>query len=651
MGSSSRLRRERAAKRAKESGSGTSPRPAREHQRVTLWDRARYAFDNSMSRGPSVLGWYLGAAVALIIAIFTLLLLLFGAGPSQNPVTAGYQVLLHAIDTGTIAGDSGNSYIVLQLLVTVLGIFIFSAFIGVIANAIDSRLTELRKGRSLVLEKDHTLILGWRESIFTVISELAIANESRTRGACVVVLADEDKAMMDDSIRVRLPDLHGTRVVCRTGSPTVSADLDLVAHRAARSVIILRPDADDPDIQVIKTLLALTREPVAGRHIVAEIIQPHNLVAAQEAGKGAAEILGRDSIASRLIVQTSRQSGAARIYEELFDFCGLEIYQHRNPDLSGMTYGQVLLALEDCVVIGLVLAGSTILNPSAATVLTADDEVIAIAEDDAVLELGRRTSAAVDEAAFAAPQPRPDPPETTLILGWSAKSPAVLRSLDDFAAIGSSAEIVAPEPPREDQLKRLTSSLTNLRVSARHGDTTDPRLLDSLDLARFDRVVLICEGEDDWDLADGRVLLTLIHLRAIAERTGANFKIVSELMDEGDRDLAAVARVDDIVISEQVISYLLAQISENRNLAAIFDELLSADGAEIYMRPLADYISRPASFATIIAAGRDRGESVIGIGPAPQAGGAQGAGVRLGPPKSEVLDPADGGSVIVISER
>jgi hypothetical protein len=44
------------------------------------------------------------------------------------------------------------------LIATLGGIFIVSTLIGVLSNAIDDKLEELRKGRSFVIEKNHTLI-------------------------------------------------------------------------------------------------------------------------------------------------------------------------------------------------------------------------------------------------------------------------------------------------------------------------------------------------------------------------------------------------------------------------------------------------------------------------------------------------------------
>lgn len=118
---------------------------------------------------------------------------------------------MHTLDPGTVAGDSGTwRYLVTMLVLTLAGLFIVSALIGVIATGIDSKLVDLRRGRSPVIERDHTVILGWSDAVFTVISELTVANESRRRPV-VVVLSERDKVEMEDELREKLPDLRGTR--------------------------------------------------------------------------------------------------------------------------------------------------------------------------------------------------------------------------------------------------------------------------------------------------------------------------------------------------------------------------------------------------------------------------------------------------------
>jgi len=44
-------------------------------------------------------------------------------------------------------------------------------------------MERLRKGRSQVLETDHSLVLGWSAQIFTILNELMAANENQKKAA------------------------------------------------------------------------------------------------------------------------------------------------------------------------------------------------------------------------------------------------------------------------------------------------------------------------------------------------------------------------------------------------------------------------------------------------------------------------------------
>lgn len=79
---------------------------------------------------------------------------------------------------------------------TLCGIFLVSILIGLLTSGIKAKLADLRKGRSLVCEKDHTNFFGWSTQVFAMISELAIANESR-RQATIVLLSPHDKIEAD----------------------------------------------------------------------------------------------------------------------------------------------------------------------------------------------------------------------------------------------------------------------------------------------------------------------------------------------------------------------------------------------------------------------------------------------------------------------
>ena len=234
--------------------------------RHPLSARLRYAFDNFMSRGTiALIAGLFVLSLLVIITIATFIVISGTLRESQNTegidfAQAVWMSLLRTLDPGTMGGDTGSVVFVLSMLtVTLGGIFIVATLIGIISNGIQGKLDDLRKGRSQVLEDGHTVILGWSAQIFDIIGEIVTANENKRRQR-IVVLAERDKVEMEDDIRARIPNTKTTRVVCRSGSPIDVADLAIASVHTARSVIVLAPELEDPDTEVVKTLLALTSD-------------------------------------------------------------------------------------------------------------------------------------------------------------------------------------------------------------------------------------------------------------------------------------------------------------------------------------------------------------------------------------------------------
>ena len=302
---------------------------------VTWRDQLRYRFENTLSKGPiAIIGWLALASLAIVaVSALVLAAMRVGQDPEDHEHPYGFfegmwQSMLRTLDPGVVAGDSGWKLRLLMLLVTIGGIFIVSILIGTITSGLEARLEELRKGRSRVIEQGFTLILGWSSKVYSIIGELLIANENQ-KDPCIVILAERDKIEMQDDIRAKYPDTKNTRIICRSGNPLDLDDLAVVDPHAARSIIVLAPETENPDIHVIKSVLAITNNPdrrQAPYHIVAEIREARNLeAAALVGGKEAIYVQGEDLIA-RVTAQTCRQSGLSVVYTELLDFDGAEIY-------------------------------------------------------------------------------------------------------------------------------------------------------------------------------------------------------------------------------------------------------------------------------------------------------------------------------------
>src|SRR5690606_23053049 len=112
----------------------------------------------------------------------------------------------------------------------------------------------------------------------------------------------------------------------------------------------------------------------------------------------------------------------------------------------------------------------------------------------------------------------------------------------------------------------------------------------------------------------------------------------SEMIDDRNRELAEVTQADDFIVSDQLISLMLSQVSENRKLTEVFGDLFSATGAEIYLRPAELYVA-PGSetdFYTVLEAARRRGETAIGYRLDAHARSSQDHyGVSVNPTKTE----------------
>jgi voltage-gated potassium channel Kch len=633
-----------------------------EDARPPLGDRLRYAFDNTMARGtPALIGWLVAATVTLVV-LFSVVVLLGDFAPESDDgdqpgvIRQLFNSLLHAMDPGTVAGDDGKwPFLVLMLLLTLAGLLIVSALIGVLATGLDRKIEELRKGRSAVLERDHTLVLGWSETVFTVLGELAIANENEPDPS-VVVLADRDRVEMEDAIRVKVRDLRNTRVVCRTGDPTDLTDLRVASPQTSRAVIILSPtDEGDPDAQVIKTMLALTRGP--GRReepyrIVAEIQDPANMEAARLVGGDEAVLVDKRETISRLLVQSSRQKGASLVYNDLLDFEGDEVYMHRDPSLDGRSFRDALLAYEKCSVIGLRAFGEISLNPPADTEIVPGSEVVAIAEDDAQLHDAMPADASVDTSAIVVAPRRPEPAVRVLILGFNGRTPTVIDEFARYLAPGSSVTVVADVAAAPEAIERECSGSGDLELAVEVGNTTDRRTLERIGVTGFDHVIVMPYSDQlDHQRADARTLVTLLHLRDIISRDGGRAPtLTSEMLDDRNRELAQVTRVDDVIVSDRILSLMLAQLSENERLAAVFGVLFAAEGSEIYLRPAGDYVElgREVTFATVVAAAAQRGEVAVGVRRASESDDA--SGYVLNPPKSRRGTFREDDRVIVLAE-
>jgi hypothetical protein len=185
----------------------------------------------------------------------------------------------------------------------------------------------------------------------------------------------------------------------------------------------------------------------------------------------------------------------------------------------------------------------------------------------------------------------------------------------------------------------------------REGDTTDRRLLDKLEIDAFDHVIVLADSRFEVQMADARTMITLLHLRDISMHDETPFSIVSEMLDLRNRELAEVAHVDDFIVSDHLVSLMMAQLSEDAALYGVFADLFDPEGSEIYLKPAGDYVQtgKPVNFYTVVEAARGRGEVAIGYRIARKAED-ESTGVHTNPKKSDSVAFAPEDRIIVVAE-
>lgn len=630
-------------------------RPARKPApRPSLRARFRYRFDSAIARGTGrIILWMAVLTIALVfVAAMILTVFDIGVNEDEHPTLLErfWQAFLRILDPGTFSGDAGWPLRITTLLVTLLGVIIGAALIGLIVAAVETKLDDLRRGRSFVVEQDHTLILGWSPRVYTLVSETVIANENQPRG-CIVVLSGEDKTAMEQLIRDRVGDTGTTRIVCRTGDPASPDDLAIVNVAEARSIVVLAggDDTGVGDAEAVKAVLAvMSGDPDLERcAVVVELTDEETARALREASGSRVITVRASDVIARLTAQACRQAGLSFVCRDLLDFDGDEIYFHPAPELAGHTFGDALLAYEDSSVIGRRAAdGSIVVNPPMGTRFETGDSVIAIAEDDdTVVFTGFRDEEAPDGVA---PPPAPDQPERLLMVGWSPLGPIILRELDHFVPPGSTMDILA-DADHVDPADLVDVALDNLVETYRPTQSDLDQLSGLVAEHHYDKVIILGYRRGlSPEEADARTLLTLLLLqRAMACDGGRRGRIVTELLDSRDVELARATGADDFVVSDELSSLMLAQIAERTDLEPVFSDLFGAGGSALSLEPAAWYVQGEVTYARVVAAARARSEIAIGYRIDRGAGGRP--EVVMNPPKSRTVELGEHDQVIVIA--
>ena len=640
-----------------------------------------YKFERFLAKGGSSMFKILLVAFLVCFGIILTIrgLILLGIGPIEDYNTVesfwdhAWYVFLQMTDPGNMYQDSFTSgwIRVTTVISGFVGVVIFSALIAFITNALDKTLYEFRKGRGVIIEEEHTLILGWNDRVVDILRELILANESESY-ASVVILSNEDKEDMDDFIQKRIPDSITTKIITSNGDSSNLNELNRVAASSAKSVIILANCSDNAphegkllsDTHAIKSVMAMIACQGGENSIpiISEIFTPEKREIINFFDDE--NIIAIDSwdIMGKLLVQTSLTSGLEIVYNEMLSFDLSEVYFY-DADWNGVEFGNLAFHFKDGVPLGIHKPdGTVMLRPDDSTVLADDDEILILANDDSTIDFNQKQLFTPKDLSYT--EVRLDQQtKNVLILGWHHVGNIFVGECDDYLKEGSVFDVVIDNPSDAviQNIADIDEEYPGIKINLHKKSSHSIDVLRELKPYSYDTILILSQNPEEQlaDKVDSDTLMILLLLRKIAKDEGIDksentTKVITQVLDSDNQDLILQTEVDDFIISNKLITMILAQISEEPNIKKLYDDLFEEDGSEIYVKPANLYFEKfpiNETFSTILGQARKRDEICLGIRRGDLSKDpSKNFGVSLNPEKDEVITLEENDFLVVLAE-
>lgn len=647
--------------------------------------KLQYKFEQFMAKGGTsiFISLLIAFLVCFAIIVFIRGIILFSIGyfgspiPDYNTVHSFWDhmwyTFLQMTDPGNMYQDSETTgwVRITTVIAGFAGVILFSALIAFITTALDNLLYEFRKGRGIILEKEHTLILGWNERVIDVLRELIIANESEDY-ASVVILSSVEKEKIDDFIAKRLPDTKTTHIVTSNGDSSNINELKRINAIDAKSVIIMASCPDSAsyeekllsDTFAIKTIMAMitlqggenelpiiTEIFTEEKRAIVDFFDDKNIIA-----------LDSWDIMGKLLVQTSLTSGLEMVYNEILSFDLSEVYFH-HAKWNGITFGELPYHFADGIPLGIHKKnGSLELRPEDDTVLADDDEILILADDDSTIDFQQKKLYLPNETVYNHKQLEKKS-KRILMLGWHDIGNIFVRESDEYLKEGSEFDIMIKEPTETimAHIREIDEEYPNLKITLHQENTLSIENLQNLKPYEYDNIIILSQDPDEKsaEKVDSDTLMILLLLRKIGKLEGINkeknkTKIITQVLNSDNQDLIIQTDVDDFIISNKLITMILAQLSEEPAIKKLYDDIFQEDGSEIYVKPANLYFDKlpvTLNFATILGQARKRDEICLGVRFGDLSKDAdQNFGVRLNPPKDKDIQLTENDFLVVLAE-
>ena len=246
-----------------------------------------------------------------------------------------------------------------------------------------------------------------------------------------------------------------------------------------------------------------------------------------------------------------------------------------------------------------------------------------------------------------------------MVLGWHNVAGIFIRESVDYLLKGSVFDIMFNDPSEEITtiVKNTREMYPDFEINLNNSDPLNLENLKAVNPFDYDNIIILSQDDNEQsaDKIDSDTLIILLLLRAISkENGGVKTNIITQVLNSENQDIITQTDVDDFIISNKLITMILAQLSEEPLIKTLYDDLFSEDGSEIYVKPAELYFTsfpQRISFADIMKLANKRKEICLGIrkgnlSKSPEVN----FGVELNLSKTKILEINENDYLVVLSE-